>query len=113
MYIEYLDKYDNPVKEGENGRIVITDFTIRTMPFIRYEIEDVGKNSKILCNCGIKLPVMEVVEGRKEDFIKTNSGKEVHAAYLCYTLKADSIQEFKMYQKDINKFKVQLVKSSE
>jgi phenylacetate-CoA ligase len=54
---------------------------------------------------------MDIVEGRKEDFIRTKDGKLIHAAYLCYTLKEDTVHEFKMYQQDINSLLVQIVKS--
>jgi phenylacetate-CoA ligase len=55
---------------------------------------------------------MEIVEGRTEDFIRTPSGKLVHAAYLCYTLKDDAVTEFKMYQKTMDSLVVQVVRSS-
>ena len=70
-----------------------------------------GRYSEKKCSCGINLPLMEIVEGRKEDFIRTKEGKLVHTAYLCYTLKDDSVQEFRMYQKDIGYFLVQIVRS--
>jgi len=112
MCIEFLDENDQPVKPGEMGRIVITDLSSYAMPMIRYDIGDMGKPSNKQCSCGVKLPLMEIVEGRKEDFIRTKDGKLVHAAYLCYTLKDDSVHEFKMYQKNIDNFLVQIVKSS-
>ena len=41
-----------------------------------------GRPSEKRCSCGVNLPLMEIVEGRKEDFIRTKEGKLVHAAYL-------------------------------
>ncbi len=113
MCIEFLDENDQPVKKGENGRIVITDLSCLAMPLIRYDIGDIGKPSEKKCSCGVNLPLMEVVEGRKEDFIRSGNGSLVHAAYLCYTLKEDTVHEFKMYQKAIDHLHVQIVKSSE
>ena len=81
------------------------------MPLIRYDIGDVGTPSADSCACGVTLPLMDIVEGRKEDFIRTASGTLVHAAYLCYTLKDDAVREFKMYQKSRDSFLVQIVKS--
>ena len=111
MCIEFLDEHDNHVKAGELGRIVVTDLASYAMPLIRYDIGDMGRPSEKQCSCGVNLPLMEIVEGRKEDFIRTRDGKLVHAAYLCYTLKDDAVSEFKMYQKDINKLLVHIVKS--
>jgi len=112
MAIEFVNDRGDPVTSGELGRILITDLVSYEMPLIRYDIGDMGRFSEKKCSCGINLPLMEIVEGRKEDFIRTPQGTLIHAAYLCYTLKDDAVQEFKMYQKGINKFLVQIVKSS-
>jgi phenylacetate-coenzyme A ligase PaaK-like adenylate-forming protein len=111
MCIEFLDENDQPVKTGELGRIVITDLSCYGMPLIRYDIGDMGKPTDLQCRCGVHLPLMEVVEGRKEDFIKTKEGKLIHPSYLSYTLEGESVHESKMYQKDIDQFHVQIVKS--
>jgi phenylacetate-CoA ligase len=111
LCVEFLDEAGHPVGPGENGRIVITDLSSYAMPLIRYEIGDIGRYTEERCTCGVHLPLMEVVEGRKEDFIRTKEGKLVHAAYLCYTLKDDAVHEFKMYQKAIDRLHVQIVKS--
>lgn len=112
LAIEFLDENGRRVKPGENGHIVITDLSSYAMPMIRYNIGDIGSPSEETCSCGCTLPLMNIVEGRKEDFIKTKQGKMVHAAYLCYTLKVDAVHEFKMIQKTIDHIDVQIVKSS-
>ena len=111
LAIEFVDETGAPVAEGERGRIVITDLSSYAMPLIRYDIGDVGSASGAVCGCGITLPLMEIVEGRQEDFIRTEGGTLVHAAYLCYTLKDDAVREFKMYQKSRESLLVQIVKS--
>lgn len=111
LCIEFLDENDQPVKLGDPGRIVITDLSSFAMPLIRYDIGDIGRASNEKCSCGIRLPQMEVMEGRKEDFIRKANGELVHAAYLCYTLKEDTVHEFKMYQKTIDLLHVQIVRS--
>jgi phenylacetate-CoA ligase len=111
LCVEFLDDKNQPVAEGMPGRIVITDLSGHAMPLIRYDIGDVGKYSSQKCNCGVHLPLMKMVEGRKEDFILKQNGDLVHAAYLCYTLKEDSVHEFKMYQKSADWVHVQIVKS--
>jgi phenylacetate-CoA ligase len=112
LAVEFVDEAGQRVKPGELGRIVITDLNGYAMPLIRYEIGDMGRYTEQACSCGVTLPVMDIIEGRKEDFIRTREGKLIHAAYLCYTLKDDAVHEFKMYQKDLNRFLVQIVKSN-
>ncbi len=111
LCIEFLNENNERVKPGELGKIVVTDLGTYEMPLIRYEIGDIGRYTEKTCPCGVNLPLMEIVEGRKEDFIRTQEGKLVHAAYLCYTLKDDAVYEFKMYQKNLDQFLVQIVKS--
>jgi phenylacetate-CoA ligase len=111
LCVEFLDENDKQVKNGELGRVVITDLESYAMPLVRYDIGDYGRSTDRKCSCGVNLPLMEIVEGRKEDFIKTKDGKMIHAAYLCYTLKEDSVHEFKMYQQSIESLLVQIVKS--
>ncbi len=111
LCVEFLDEDDQPVAPGQPGRIVITDLSSHAMPLLRYDIGDIGKYSDERCNCGIELPLMEMVEGRKEDFIRKKDGQLIHAAYLCYTLKEDTVHEFKMYQKATDSLLVQIVKA--
>ena len=111
LCIELLDEKNKRVKPGEQGRIVITELSSYAMPMIRYDIGDIGRPSEKKCTCGINLPLMEMVEGRKIDLIKTTEGKCVHANLLLYTLKDTAVHEYKMYQKAINKIHVQIVKS--
>ena len=111
IHVEFVGDNGQQVEPGELGRIVVTDLGAYAMPLIRYDIGDMGSPSSEPCKCGITLPTMNIVEGRKEDFISTADGKLVHAAYLCYTLKEDTVHEFKMYQKSIDKLLVQIVKS--
>ncbi len=112
LAVEFLNEDNQRVKSGETGHIVITDLSSYAMPMIRYDIGDIGGPSDRKCQCSCTLPLMEIVEGRKEDFIKTSNGKMVHAAYLCYTLKVDAVHEFKMVQKSLEHIHVQIVKST-
>lgn len=65
---------DEPVTDGELGRIVVTDFTNYAMPMIRYDIGDVASIGKV--QNGI-LMTLENLVGRKTDMIYDTSGKRV------------------------------------
>lgn len=58
---------------GQVGRIVITDFFNHAMPFVRYEIGDVGIRRTGPCACGLSTDRIEV-KGRLEDCVATRSG---------------------------------------
>ena len=113
LIVEFLNEKEETVGPGEPGRIVITDLNSYAMPLIRYDIGDIGIPCDDKCSCGVTLPRMQVIEGRQEDFIRTNDEKLVHTAYLCYTLKNNAVNEFKMYQRSVDDFLVQIVKSAE
>ena len=63
---------DEPAEEGEKGRIVITDFFNRAMPFIRYDTGDIGAISYHSANTDS--PVLLVVEGRRSDMLYNTKG---------------------------------------
>lgn len=65
-----------PVPTGEKGEILITGLTNRAMPLLRYAIGDIGAGSGELCPCGRGFPVMQLVEGRVDDFITMPSGRQ-------------------------------------
>ena len=64
---QFVDKNGEEVSSGEKGEIVYTSLFNFAFPIIRYNIEDVGIPMKSQCLCGIKLPMMKVIEGRTND----------------------------------------------
>src|SRR5699024_10921938 len=68
-YYEILDQQtDEPVKEGEIGRIVITDLYNYAMPMIRYDTGDVGTFTYIEVN-GVQKKAITNFGGRMIDMI--------------------------------------------
>ena len=67
-----------PVSPGEMGDIVLTCFTNRAMPLIRYRVEDRGRLVPEPCPCGRPHPVLADIEGRSGDSLLTASGRRVH-----------------------------------
>jgi len=68
LYLEFL-KNGRPVQNGSPGNIVITDLFNFGMPFIRYQLGDVGIPRDGVCACGRNLPLMEMTAGRESDFL--------------------------------------------
>ncbi len=69
-------KEDTLAKEGELGRIVVTDLFNKAMPLIRYDTGDLGVLGR-LEKGGTVHYVLEKVEGRKMDAIYDTDGKHV------------------------------------
>lgn len=72
-FIEILKLDSNePCSYGEKGRIIVTDFYNKAMPFIRYDTGDVGVMEWSEIH---KQPVLKEVGGRKMDLIYDTKGR--------------------------------------
>lgn len=63
--LEIIDHQGNPVRPGEMGKVTFTSYWHRTLPLIRYQLEDVVSISDKPCLCGRSLPVVEQLFGRE------------------------------------------------
>jgi phenylacetate-CoA ligase len=73
LVVEVLDKDGNECKEGEEGRIVVTDLYNTATPLIRYDIGDyaiVGGE----CGCGRNHKTFTKVLGRERNLLKLPDG---------------------------------------
>ncbi len=75
-YIVEILSFDSnePVKDGELGRIVITDLFNQAVPMIRYDTGDVGAME---FTDNQTYPVLKTVEGRKSDIILSTKGSMI------------------------------------
>jgi phenylacetate-CoA ligase len=76
IIMEFLDGCEN-VSSGEKGEIVCTSLFNYAMPLIRYAIGDIGVPSRGLCRCGRSMPLMQVVEGRKDSLLVLPNGRSL------------------------------------
>ncbi len=108
-YLEVVDKNNQPVQPGEEGRILITTLHNYSMPLIRYEIGD----KAILgtpCNCGSKLPTLEKITGRIQDHFITREGALVDGGDLALEFYFRNwIDEFQILQTDFEKIDIYYV----
>lgn len=79
--VEFL-KNNEMISSGEVGKMIITDLENYAMPFIRYEIGDLGQLSDEKCPCGRNLPVLKEISGRIRDVIVTKDGKYLTGAFI-------------------------------
>ncbi len=98
---------------AQRGRLVITDLRNHVMPFIRYEIGDVGAAVREEgCACGCTLPVLGALEGRYWDWVVTAAGLTIPASVLQYKttrLHGDLIWEYQFRQDRTEKLEVAVV----
>jgi phenylacetate-coenzyme A ligase PaaK-like adenylate-forming protein len=109
-YIEIVDTDGNPVGPCVPGRVLVTDLTNFAMPFIRYEIEDVGSWSAAPCRCGRPFPLLENLLGRKSDFIVASSGKLIHGEFFTHLFYSmPQVTSFQVIQESLRFVRVQVV----
>jgi phenylacetate-CoA ligase len=61
----------------EGGEMVATGLNNPAMPLIRYRAGDVASARPGTCDCGCAFPLIERIEGRIEDYIRTPEGRLV------------------------------------
>lgn len=94
-YIEILDLYkDIPVKNGEIGRIVVTDFFNYSMPMIRYDTGDVGA---VEMDDKGKL-YFSKIEGRKMDIFTNTKGEHLSSHLIHLILEHKEVEQFQFIQ---------------
>ncbi|MGA8234838.1 MAG: hypothetical protein WB795_25405 [Candidatus Acidiferrales bacterium] len=109
-YIEIVDDAGHPLPPGKPGRILLTDLTNFFMPFLRYEIEDVGSWSAKKCSCGRPLPLIEKLWGRSSDFIVTPEGKLIHSVFFTHLFyDMPEVSLFQFVQKSVGDVRIYLV----
>lgn len=97
-FIEIINERGQPVPIGQKGRIVVTHFENEVMPFIRYEIGDIGKIDASSCPCDRQTPTITFV-GRSGGSIETSSGKSVMILSIATLIAKNfhsSIERFQM-----------------
>jgi phenylacetate-CoA ligase len=109
-YIEVVDDDGKVVPPGVPGRILLTDLTNYFMPFLRYEIEDIGSWTGTPCSCGRPFPLLAKVWGRSSDFIVTPEGKSIHSVFFTHLFyDMPDVALFQINQKDLYNVEVYLV----
>jgi len=73
QYVEILDQDNNLLENNKGGKVVITDLHNKTMPFIRYNVGDIGVLSEYTIKG--KYPVLQKLLGRTNDNIRLPSGR--------------------------------------
>ncbi len=99
-----------PAADGATGDIVVTDLHNFGMPFIRYKIGDLGVATQRTCPCGRGLPLLQRVEGRVLDVIRTPDGRTVPGEFFPHLLKEFSaVKQFQVVQKRTDLLQIKLV----
>ncbi|MBN2557595.1 MAG: phenylacetate--CoA ligase family protein [Clostridia bacterium] len=64
-YVEVVDNDYKDVETGVTGQFLVTNLHKRTMPLIRYRIDDLATMTNESCGCGRGFPLIRQFEGRR------------------------------------------------
>jgi len=108
VIMEFVDESGEAVSAGERGEIVYTSLFNYAMPLIRYVVGDVGVPSEDTCPCGRKLPLMNVVEGRRDSFLVLPDGRLLSPMAFRNALGVffDKIVQYRIVQKRVDLFEI-------
>jgi phenylacetate-CoA ligase len=83
----------------EAGRIVCTALHSFAMPFIRYDLGDIGTLTDEPCACGRGLPRLKSIDGRADDFFVLSDGTLCSPSVIVNQIKLiPGIAQFKIIQ---------------
>ena len=110
IVVEVVDNRGINVPVGEEGRIVVTNLNNYAMPFLRYDLGDVGALSSKDCPCGRGLPLLSKLSGRTTDFIITKDGRRIPGMAIDFRpLASEGVEQFRFVQESYDGIVIKLV----
>ncbi|ALJ04741.1 hypothetical protein APS56_06200 [Pseudalgibacter alginicilyticus] len=105
--VEILDlEKDKPAKNGEIGRIVVTDLYNLATPMIRYDTGDIGAFN---LNTTDTIPKLKSIQGRKMDALFTTNGNLLNPFILhTYVYAFPEIKEIQFIQHEEKKYQIKI-----
>lgn len=109
VFVE-IEKGGRETGPDESGEIIVTDLWNYGMPFIRYQMGDVGTKSSQPCKCGRNLPTIKNIEGRVSDFIIDSKGGLVHGEYFTHLFYGlEGIEQFQLVQESLEMIRLRIL----
>lgn len=111
LVVETISENGTPVS-GTPGDLVVTDLMNYGMPLIRYVNGDQATLSTQACHCKNPLPMMEKINGRKLDVIKTHTGQMIPGELFPHLFKEfKGIDKFQVKQSTLDEITIAIVKN--
>jgi phenylacetate-CoA ligase len=111
VYLEFLDKNNNPVSFNKSGHVIVTRLYGIDTPIIRYNgLEDIATPIENKNNCKISGQMIKKIEGRKTDLITLTNGQTVSPLTIT-GIPANIMEEYRSYI--IKQFQIVQNKKSE
>jgi phenylacetate-CoA ligase len=94
-----------------DGTMIVTGLNNRAMPLIRYRVGDRAVAKAGTCSCGCSFPLIERIEGRVEDYVRTPDGRYI--GRLDHLFKdAKHVREAQILQTRLDEIVIRVVKEN-
>ena len=101
---------ESVVVESHEGELLLTTLNNRAMPLVRYRNEDLAVLGERHCPCGRGLPLIEKLQGRLSDIIRTPGGRLIHGEFFTHLFYGVShVSRFQVRQTRRDHLEIRLV----
>ncbi|MGB0134687.1 phenylacetate--CoA ligase family protein [Dokdonella sp.] len=85
------------------GEVILTDLHNYGMPLLRYVNGDLATAADGACSCGRGLPLLQRIDGRKLDTLRTTAGHILPGEYIVYAfLGVDRVKHYQVVQRELS-----------
>lgn len=111
-YIVEIVRDGRPALPGEVGEVLVTDLTNRSVPMIRYALNDLATATDERCACGRGLPLIGSIQGRLQSIIVGTNGCFLPGAFFPHLLKDYDhiIRKFQVVQERLGAIEFKVIK---
>lgn len=115
VVVEVVNEDGHPCAPGEIGRILVTDLDNYGMPMIRYDIGDRAVPSENrLCDCGRGFPLIDRIEGRTLEVVRTPDGRRIGGTFWTLLLRSrPGLKQFQVVQPALDSVQVRFVRGDD
>jgi phenylacetate-CoA ligase len=109
LIVEVLNEDGSACREGETGRVVVTDLRNFATPLVRYDLGDVAQVGPP-CTCGRGLPTLRRIAGRERNLIMMPDGtRHWPLVGFCYFREIAPVLQYQFIQQDRETIELRLV----
>lgn len=108
--LSVINEKRQSVRPGERGEIVISNLLNRATVLLNYRLGDLAILDERPCECGRTFPLLQSLEGRREDIIELPDGNTVHPRLVWSVFKKrPEVQRYQVVQQGPWSFAVKVL----
>ncbi len=112
VLVEILADDGTPCRDGEIGRVVVTDLHNFATPLLRYELGDYAEVGGA-CPCGRGLPVLRRIAGRRRGMLRYPDGRTMWPVFTMACRAAARYREVQLVQDTVHALRLRVVPDGE